>query len=133
MGSQSFKVLSDESLKVWKGRSSRCTAACPLRIISPIKFISSQPKQRMSLLLQFSHRRSVPYQTVCGLRTNLCSRSRTVPTRNDVLAPETLLKKRKSQEKARAERAAEAEQKRKVSHFFVLLPPYDHDARHTIN
>ncbi|KAL2109873.1 hypothetical protein VUR80DRAFT_1879 [Thermomyces stellatus] len=39
----------------------------------------------------------------------------TVPTRNDVLAPETLLKKRKSQEKARAERAAEAEQKRKAN------------------
>ncbi|KAK4186611.1 60S ribosomal protein L7 [Podospora australis] len=32
-----------------------------------------------------------------------------VPTQNDVLVPETLLKKRKSQEKARAERAAEIE------------------------
>ncbi|KAK4200508.1 putative cytosolic 60S ribosomal protein Rpl7 [Triangularia verruculosa] len=32
-----------------------------------------------------------------------------VPTKNDVLVPETLLKKRKSQEKARAERAAEIE------------------------
>ncbi|SPO03022.1 probable 60S ribosomal protein L7 [Cephalotrichum gorgonifer] len=37
----------------------------------------------------------------------------TVPTRDDILVPETLLKKRKSQEKARAERAAEqAEQKK---------------------
>ncbi|KAK4650887.1 60S ribosomal protein L7 [Podospora pseudocomata] len=32
-----------------------------------------------------------------------------VPTQNDILVPETLLKKRKSQEKARAERAAELE------------------------
>lgn len=39
----------------------------------------------------------------------------TVPTRDEVLVPETLLKKRKSQEKARAERAAELEQKRKAN------------------
>ena len=32
------------------------------------------------------------------------------------MVPETLLKKRKSQEKARAEKAAEIEQKKKVSH-----------------
>ncbi|KAK4662203.1 60S ribosomal protein L7 [Podospora pseudopauciseta] len=32
-----------------------------------------------------------------------------VPTQNDILVPETLLKKRKSQEKARSERAAELE------------------------
>lgn len=37
-----------------------------------------------------------------------------VPTQNDVLVPETLLKKRKSQEKARAERAAEQEKVKKV-------------------
>ncbi|KAK3505347.1 60S ribosomal protein L7 [Neurospora crassa] len=35
-----------------------------------------------------------------------------VPTKNDVLVPETLLKKRKSQEKARAERQAEIEKKK---------------------
>jgi hypothetical protein len=39
---------------------------------------------------------------------------RSVPTQNDVLVPETLLKKRKSQEKARAERAAEQEKRKKV-------------------
>jgi len=39
---------------------------------------------------------------------------RTVPTRDDILVPETLLKKRKSQEKARAERAADIEQQKKV-------------------
>jgi large subunit ribosomal protein L7e len=38
----------------------------------------------------------------------------TVPTADQVLVPETLLKKRKSQEKARAERSAEIEQKKKV-------------------
>lgn len=54
------------------------------------------------------------HTAVCGLRTNLCHYS-TVPTRDEVLVPETLLKKRKSQEKARAERAAEQESKRKVS------------------
>ncbi|KAK0646714.1 60S ribosomal protein l7-like protein [Cercophora newfieldiana] len=36
----------------------------------------------------------------------------TVATKNDILVPETLLKKRKSQEKARAERAAEIEKKK---------------------
>lgn len=37
-----------------------------------------------------------------------------VPTQDQVLVPETLLKKRKSQEKARAEKSAEIEQKKKV-------------------
>jgi len=41
--------------------------------------------------------------------------STTVPTQNDVLVPETLLKKRKSQEKARAERAAEQEKQKKAN------------------
>ncbi|KAK4169291.1 60S ribosomal protein L7 [Cladorrhinum sp. PSN259] len=35
-----------------------------------------------------------------------------VPTKNDILVPETLLKKRKSQEKARAEKAAEIQKKK---------------------
>jgi large subunit ribosomal protein L7e len=39
---------------------------------------------------------------------------RTVPTQNDVLVPETLLKKRKSQEKARAERTAEQDKQKQV-------------------
>lgn len=39
-----------------------------------------------------------------------------VPTNDQILVPETLLKKRKSQEKARAERSAEVEKKKKVSH-----------------
>jgi large subunit ribosomal protein L7e len=40
---------------------------------------------------------------------------RTVPTQNDVLVPETLLKKRKSQEKARAERTAEQDKRKKAN------------------
>lgn len=42
-----------------------------------------------------------------------------VPTQNDVLVPETLLKKRKSQEKARAERAAEQEKVKKVGSSLI--------------
>jgi large subunit ribosomal protein L7e len=37
---------------------------------------------------------------------------RTVPTQNDILVPETLLKKRKSQEKAREDRAIATKEKR---------------------
>lgn len=40
---------------------------------------------------------------------------RSVPTQDEILVPETLLKKRKSQEKERAQRTAELEKKRKVS------------------
>lgn len=38
-----------------------------------------------------------------------------MPTEDEILVPETLLKKRKSQEKAREERSAELEKKKKVS------------------
>lgn len=55
-----------------------------------------------------------------------------VPTQNQVLVPETLLKKRKSQEAARAERRAEAEQTKKVSYpsfFHIATLPFQlHDA-----
>jgi hypothetical protein len=44
-----------------------------------------------------------------------------VPTQNQVLVPETLLKKRKSQEAARAERRAEAEKTKKVSFHSPLF------------
>lgn len=49
---------------------------------------------------------------------------RTVPTENEILIPETLLKKRKSQEKQREERSAELEKKKKVnlSFFPCTLP-----------
>ena len=45
---------------------------------------------------------------------------RSVPTKNDVLVPESLLKKRKSQEKARAERTAAVEKRKKVGPLFFL-------------
>ena len=38
----------------------------------------------------------------------------TVPTEDEILVPETLLKKRKSQEKAREAQLAELEKKKKV-------------------
>lgn len=53
-----------------------------------------------------------------------------VPTQDQVLVPETLLKKRKSQEASRAERRAEVEAKKKVSllskmQFTCIFPsPY---------
>jgi hypothetical protein len=51
--------------------------------------------------------------------TNLINRS--VPTHDQILVPETLLKKRKSQEKAREERSAELEKKKKVCQACFLL------------
>jgi large subunit ribosomal protein L7e len=48
--------------------------------------------------------------------------SRSVPTHDNILVPETLLKKRKSQEKARAERLAEVEKKKKVGGFRFYYP-----------
>lgn len=41
--------------------------------------------------------------------------SSSVPTKEDILVPETLLKKRKSQEKEREARAADLKKKRDVS------------------
>jgi len=41
----------------------------------------------------------------------------TVPTRAEILVPETLLKKRKSQEKAREQRASELRKRREVLIF----------------
>ena len=61
------------------------------------------------------------------LRTDYADRFlgvyRTVPTEDEILVPETLLKKRKSQEKAREERSAELQKKKKVGpspHPFFL-------------
>ena len=45
---------------------------------------------------------------------------RSVPTQDQVLVPETLLKKRKSQEKAREARNAELEKKKKVCTYILL-------------
>lgn len=70
--------------------------------------------ENVALQLQFSHRRSCSYLEYAGLRTNLISLCSTVPTNDQILVPETLLKKRKSQEKARAERTALINKKKAV-------------------
>ncbi|KAJ9481943.1 60S ribosomal protein L7 [Penicillium thymicola] len=49
------------------------------------------------------------------VRTFKMAATTSVPTQNQVLVPETLLKKRKSQEAARAERRAEAEKTKKAN------------------
>lgn len=46
---------------------------------------------------------------------------RSVPTEDQVLVPETLLKKRKSQEKAREERTAELQKKKAVRQYFHCM------------
>jgi hypothetical protein len=45
----------------------------------------------------------------------LCLVHSGAPTKNDILVPETVLKKRKSQEKEREQRAADLKKKRDVS------------------
>jgi large subunit ribosomal protein L7e len=44
-----------------------------------------------------------------------------VPTKDEIHVPETILKKRKSQEKERELRAAEAKKKREVRQIFLLI------------
>ncbi|KEZ41592.1 hypothetical protein SAPIO_CDS7768 [Scedosporium apiospermum] len=65
------------------------------------------------IYLELAKAENVAQATI--LAPALCSIPRTVPTRDDILVPETLLKKRKSQEKARAERAADIEQQKKAN------------------
>jgi len=48
------------------------------------------------------------------------SRHRTAPTKDQVLVPETLLKKRKSQEKAREQSLAEREKRKKVGYTSLV-------------
>lgn len=52
------------------------------------------------------------HTAVCRTRTNLGYARSTVPTNDQILVPESLLKKRKSQEKARAERSAAIEKRK---------------------
>jgi hypothetical protein len=88
--------------------------------VSPIKFISSSlcssPRmQRLScnsLLDVFIQ--SSTGQTILTLP--FLAKHRSVPTEEQILVPETLLKKRKSQEKQREERQAELQKKKKVRH-----------------
>ncbi len=47
--------------------------------------------------------------------------NRSVPTKDEILVPETLLKKRKSQEKEREQRSADLQKKKKVGLSFQVL------------
>lgn len=53
-----------------------------------------------------------------------------MPTQDQILVPETLLKKRKSQEKARAERNSNIEKRKKVSPLHLLHNLFDDDKYH---
>ena len=67
------------------------------------------------------------------MRTDYTDLNSTVPTQEQVLVPETLLKKRKSQEQARAVAREEAEKKKAVSVYrFSLFFPlfYSDDNNH---
>lgn len=79
-------------------------------------------KQRMPHLQQFStgaHHHTI-FVCLDYVLISLCS---SVPTHDQILVPETLLKKRKSQEKARAERTAEIDAKKKVSRGKIHTTP----------
>ena len=56
---------------------------------------------------------------------------RTVPTKDQIMVPETLLKKRKSQEKAREARSADIEKRKKVSHPSFPHPRFGDDTYQT--
>jgi len=72
-------------------------------------------------MLQFFH--SANCLSLDLFRQTVLTYHSSVPTQNQVLVPETLLKKRKSQEAARAERRAEAEKTKKVGLSpFLFLP-----------
>ena len=64
---------------------------------------------------------SIGYSGLTGFWT-----FRTVPTEEEILVPETLLKKRKSQEKAREDRLVELKKKRAVGLPPKILKKYSH-------
>lgn len=94
------------------------------RLPSLTQFLTDEIQSRVSQAenvapqQQFSHRRSCSYLEYAGPRTNLTYSRSTVPTNDQILVPETLLKKRKSQEKARAERTDAIKKRKAVSFFF---------------
>jgi len=96
------KVLFTESTSSW------------LRFCSIRYSLSSRLQLRMplccnSLLGRYNQATSV-----------LTSCYRSVPTKDDILVPETLLKKRKSQEKEREQKAADLKKKREVRQYSIL-------------
>jgi hypothetical protein len=61
------------------------------------------------------------YQIYISSFSNIAWDYRSVPTKNDILAPETVLKKRKSQEKERELRAADSKKKKEVRKLPFIL------------
>lgn len=57
---------------------------------------------------------------ICGPWTDYTDLRSTVPSKDQVLVPETLLKKRKSQEQARAVRLEELQKRKEVSIIFLF-------------
>ena len=70
-------------------------------------------------MLRFSCNSHLALFFIHCMRDNRLIENRSVPTADQILVPETLLKKRKSQEKAREERSAELEKKKKVRQLFI--------------
>lgn len=87
---------------------------------SPMKIISSSSKylhyafsrECGAICCNSSHSANVWFPSI---RTDYTDLHSTVPTKDQVLVPETLLKKRKSQEQARAARRAELEKKKQAN------------------
>ena len=89
----------------WTTRS--CTSvisSAQRRMQKPADHCAAILRSSPSTALAVRWNRSRPTDTV----------HRSVPSKNDILVPETLLKKRKSQEKDRAEKATQRDAKKKV-------------------
>ena len=87
--------------------------------ISLIKDISSSYTKSNSRMQPYA---AVPTRRPSNAdRTDACLH-RTVPTKDQIMVPETLLKKRKSQEKAREARSADIEKRKKVSRNLLPVP-----------
>ena len=110
-------------------RTRRCSRI--VYLTNQINYVESMPSPRM---LRYSCTSVLGVFIFLPIRTDYanliplrCYRS--VPTEDEILVPETLLKKRKSQEKERAERSAELEKKKKVRYtlqdVLISLEPGD--------
>lgn len=92
-------------------------APLPLHENSSRTFSDPQTRHQVSLhtqqwQLQREYSQLFWPPVICECTVELTDISRTAPTKSDILVPETLLKKRKSQERAREERALATKEKR---------------------
>lgn len=72
---------------------------------------------RLNFTFTPSTRRYLLADGLSNIFSSFCS---TVPTQDQILVPETLLKKRKSNEKAIAEKLAAAKERKEVGQTFLL-------------